>query len=536
MADTESRTPAATSAPVQIRPRSHGSTPRGLGLVPSSSFTEGRFGRMFRDVPVYEHDTRQLDALAKSMIAPIDLRDTTPVVAGAVDEDENPVIPAGFTYLGQFIDHDITFDPASSLQRQNDPDALHDFRTPRFDLDSVYGRGPADQPYLYQSDGVRMLLGRDVDGGPGGAANGPDLPRNSLGRALTGDPRNDENLIVSQLQSLFLRFHNALAEQVAAAGLTGADLFKETQRLVRWHYQWVVVHDFLGRVVDGAGGGATLSHSVVDDVLRTDVYGTSGGDVRRTRARLEFYAPKVDPFMPVEFSVAAYRFGHSMVRPSYFINDVVKAARNNARLPIFSASTGPLDNLNGFRPLPDRWGIQWKYFYDVGGAGAEPPQRSYKIDTQLVNPLGALPAAPDMPSLALRNLIRGARLALPSGQTVARAMGITPLTDSQLGIDTVAPDYKGDSPLWHYILKEAEVLAEGHHLGPVGGRIVCETLVGLLAGDPLSYLRVEPGWQPELAVNGQFGMAELVAFTEGSTVAPTGPRAPAMAGSGRETS
>ncbi|MDX6211555.1 MAG: hypothetical protein QOF82_642 [Frankiales bacterium] len=535
MADNEIRiTPTTTSAAAEVRPRSHGSFPRGLGLVPSSSFTEGRFGRMFRDVPVYEHDMRQLGALAESMIAPIDLKDTEPVVPGAEDEDENPVIPAGFTYLGQFIDHDITFDPASSLQRQNDPDGLHDYRTPRFDLDSVYGRGPADQPYLYQSDGVRMLLGRDLDGGAGRPANGPDLPRNSLGRALTGDPRNDENLIVSQLQSLFLRFHNTMADRLADTGLTGADLFRETQRQVRWHYQWVVVHDFLGRVVDGSDGVAGRTRGVVDDVLRTDVYRTSDGDVRRTRARLEFYAPRVDPFMPVEFSVAAYRFGHSMVRPSYFINDVVKAGRNNARIPLFSLSTGPLDNLNGFRPLPDQWGIQWKYFYDI--SSAEPAQRSYKIDTQLANPLGALPAAPDMPSLALRNLTRGVRLGLPSGQTIARAMGITPLTDAQLGIDTIAPDYAGDSPLWHYILKEAEVLCGAQHLGPVGGRIVCETLVGLLAGDPLSYLRVEPGWQPELAVNGRFGMAELVAFTEAKVLPTSAPRTPAMAGRGRETS
>src|SRR2546428_1368524 len=127
---------------------------------------------------------------------------------------DNPGISAGFTYLGQFIDHDLTFDPASSLQKQDDPDALVDFRTPRFDLDNVYGRGPDDQPYLYQDDGVRMLLGRPLTGN----ADDPktrDVPRNSPAagpkRALIGDPRNDENVIVSQLQATFLRFHNRVA-------------------------------------------------------------------------------------------------------------------------------------------------------------------------------------------------------------------------------------------------------------------------------------------------------------------------------------
>ena len=382
MARNDPATPMTSPKPAQVRPGSHGSTPRGLDLVPSSTFTEGRFGRMFRDVPVYEHDPRQLSALAKSMIAPIDLKDTEPVDPTEEDEDENPVIPAGFTYLGQFIDHDITFDPASSLQRQNDPDALHDFRTPRFDLDSVYGRGPDDQPYLYQADRVRMLLGENVGSGTSDPANGPDLPRNSLGRALTGDPRNDENLIVSQLQCLFLRFHNKMADRVAATGLTGADLFRETQRLVRWHYQWVVVNDFLRRVVDGDHGDRSTSHGASwtscapRPTGRAPVRRTSPGPTRPSR-------PGRQPFMPVEFSVAAYRFGHSMVRPSYFINDVVKARqaqRAGADLPLAAGRWTTSTASDRCQPSGASSGST------STTSKLSPPQRSYKIDTQLGKP------------------------------------------------------------------------------------------------------------------------------------------------------
>lgn len=141
------------------------------------------------------------------------------------------------------------------------------------------------------------------------------------------------------------------------------------------------------------------------------------------------------------------------------------------------------------------------------------PQRSYKIDTRLTAPLGVLPDHPDLANLARRNLLRGLRLGLPSGQNVARAMGISPLSDADLGLgERGAPDFNGDAPLWFYVLREAELLAGAQHLGPVGGRIVAEILVGLLAGDPMSWLNVEPNWQPPLAQNGRFGMPELIRF------------------------
>jgi hypothetical protein len=502
---------AGPEATTSTGPPGHGkSSTRGLEATASSPLAQGRFGRMFRNLPVFAppDDRRalaELRRLAERIVQPKE--DDKPL--DAADEDQNPDIPAGYTYLGQFIDHDVTFDPVSTLQRQNDPDALVDFRTPRFDLDNVYGRGPADQPYLYDpADSAKLVLGRAVAQG----LDAHDLPR--FGRiALIGDPRNDENLIVSQLQQVFLRFHNAVVDDVRRRGFSGDDVFKEAQRVVRWHYQWIVVNDFLrGRVV---------GPQIVDDILRPDppAAGPRARAASFLRAHLRFYRWQQEPYMPVEFSVAAYRFGHSMVRPSYFINDFLRQATGGRRFPIFSGNTRPdnLENLNGFRPLPDDWGFQWKYFFPGLTRERHLPQPSYRIDDELAFPLGRLndpPPLPGLVSLAQRNLLRGLRLGLPSGQTVARAMGIPPLSARELDLDGVAPSFAADAPLWYYILRESSLRSDGRRLGPVGGRIVAEVLIGLLAGDPLSYLRVAPGWRPELrgARRGDFTISDLIRF------------------------
>jgi hypothetical protein len=347
---------------------------------------------MFRHLPVFEHEdpVPKLTALAERMIA------------GAGPPPDNPDIPSGYTYLGQFIDHDITFDPVSSLGRQNDPDALHNFRTPRYDLDSVYGRGPADQPYLYEKTGhiTRMKLGEDVGVVPGQTSGaGPDLPRNEprqrdgqdvfFGRALIGDPRNDENLLVSQLHLTMLQFHNKVIEHVAATTpLEHDNLFKEAQRLVRWHYQWVVVNDFVRRVAGDA---------VVDDILRTEtmVVGGGGQQISLVRPRFQFYNPSYDAFIPVEFAVAAYRFGHSMIRGRYHINTFVRDARGDqGPIPIFGPERPPdeLKNLNGFRRLPPQWAVEWKFLFELPGADVQ-PQPSLLIDAQPAGPL-ATPGGP----------------------------------------------------------------------------------------------------------------------------------------------
>ena len=312
-------------------------------------------------------------------------------------EGNNPRIPAAYTYLGQFIDHDITFDPASSLQKRNDPDALHNFRTPAFDLDSVYGRGPDDQPYMFDGSG-RFLIGR------GQGAGELDLPRNDPAdlvddpsrdlarRALIGDPRNDENVLVSQLHLTMLLFHNKVMDHLDGLGGNGtvprlealrarlagrdaAERFAAVQQVVRWHYQWVVVHDFLRRIV----GDETFDAVFPVDERR-------GPTVRRPD--LEHYDPRYSAFMPVEFSVAAYRFGHSMIRNRYRLNTLVPP--EGVTLTIFSHDADPasperLTHLGGFRQLPPFWPIEWRFFVDVGDAAPAPPfiQASRRIDTNL---------------------------------------------------------------------------------------------------------------------------------------------------------
>jgi hypothetical protein len=523
----------------------HGTQLRGLSRAARSSIGEGRFGRLFRWLPEAQFDEDLLFALARTMVQrefegkkkgeALDLP-----ITELEPEDENPTIPAGWTYFGQFLDHDITFDPIPIQMAHNDVDALHDFRTPKLDLDSVYGGGPELQPYLYEADGVHLLLGNPVGNASG--VDAFDLPRNSARRprALIGDKRNDENLIVNQLHCAFIRFHNAVVDRLT--GTVAPDkLFDEAHRMVRWHYQWVVLREFLPLIVG--------------EKMAADVRGDATG-----YPKLHIFKSKTsDAFMPVEFSVAAYRYGHSMIRPSYSLNTTVLgptgAAQKFDRVPVFSADdvqTKPLANLNGFRPLPQFWGIDWSFYFEglskpkngpsILTAKLKIPQPSYRIDTILVDPLAALPEFADKPApmqmLAFRNLLRGSRMGLPSGQDVARLLGVKEskiLSDAVLFENRGAPfkpgedraallahksgTFKGRAPLWYYILKEAELTKRagvkdpeggGHHLGPVGGQIVAEVLTGLVWHDKTSYLRMAPGWQPSLGKGGEFGMADLL--------------------------
>ncbi|MCC8396223.1 heme peroxidase family protein [Paraburkholderia sp. MMS20-SJTR3] len=569
-----------------------------MTYVSRSSLEEGRFGRMFRWLPRETYKKEDLLRLAKIMIQketvvfvgdadfPKDVRlsaDYQPPTEGpnvavpfprpqpdtgelfdtafgeSEPDDENPVIPAGYTYFGQFIDHDLTFDPNSSLQKLNDPEALEDFRTPRFDLDSLYGRGPDDQPYLYQDapdrgGGIRFRLGR--------TSNNQDRPgelqRNVDGRALIGDPRNDENAIICQLQAVFLNFHNKVIDTLETARPQFKQdhhaCFLEAQRIVRWHYQYIVLNDYLKRVVG-------------EKTWRIVFQGSGNA---RPHPHLKFYLPKHGrSYMPVEFSVAAFRFGHSMVRPSYALrpgdSNVGGGGKGKPfarekfnRIPLFfrldknegaetSAATstetdsGPVRDLHGFGPLPDDWEIDWNMFFAeaalptmhanggdelqvVGQDTGHFTQPGYRIDTKLVDPLALLPPsvaksgnAPDgIPVLAYRNLLRGSQFELPSGQSVARALEADVMTEEKLWGD-VKDDVLADpnknpfayrAPLWYYILKEAETSNTrndpgplrdsrgGHCLGEVGGRIVAEVIVGIALNDHTSYLYQDVNWTP----------------------------------------
>jgi len=439
---------------------------------------------MFRHLPAFAPDDDVLRKLADSM-GPFPQFPGTPAptvaAAAGLQPGENPDIPAGYTYVGQFVDHDITFDPTSVLQRRNDPDAVVNFRTPRFDLDSVYGSGPADQPFLYdQTDPCKLLVGRNR----GRGQERDDLPRNPQGRALLGDPRNDVHVIVSQLTFAVLRFHNAIVDRLRDQSFPEGGVFVEAQRLTRWHYQWMVVEDYLRRTVG------------TDALRRVLVIDPSGG---ARRAELSYFTWKREPFMPVEFSAAAFRFGHSQVRATYVLNPDLDP--KHIMLPTLNPD--PMEHLGGFRPLPKGWKISWDLYFTIGESS---PQLSRRIDSKIVGPFGQLPPAldPERRPMALLDLLRGKALGLPSGEAVAAAMGTS---RSDLGL-------AGPTPLWYYLLREAEIDSGGLRLGPTGATIVAEVLVGLLAADPSSYLRAAPDWTPELpsAVPGDFTIVDLLRF------------------------
>ena len=363
---------------------------------------------------------------------------------------------------------------------------MTNFRTARYDLDAVYGRGPVTDPHLYDpTDRDKLRVVRNANGVD-------DVPRQTNGRAIIADPRNDQQLIIVQLHLAFMKFHNQLVDHMRAQGVPAAMVFEEARRLTRWHYQWVVIHEFLPRVV---------GQRMVDQILEER-------DTQPTKVKLAFYKPKNPqrPMLPVEFAAAAYRFGHSITRPRYTISGTV------SKVPLFEAM--PTDNnLNGSRPLPTRLQVEWQRFF--GDFPTARPVR--KLDAKLAAPLFTLPRSvtPDdnpLTLLAVRNLLRGKKLGLPSGQQVARAMGSTVLANTELGLTDLG--WNGEAPLWFYVLKEAELLEGTRQLGPVGGRIVAEVLVGLLERDKTSYLTAKPTFTPSLpaAQAGQFTMVDLLHF------------------------
>jgi hypothetical protein len=418
-------------------------------------------------------------------------------------------VPAGFTYVGQFVDHDITLDVSSSIDVATDANTINNMRSPALDLDSVYGRGPALDPFLYEfpsagpSSAIKLKLGGNTNlgpGGPAGSSGNPgdmrtqidfDLPRvPGTNTAILGDPRNDENLIVSQFHHMMLRFHNAVVDLLILAAFTG-DIFVEAKKIVTHHYQWAVVHDFLPRICGGAAVASAMA-SVVAPI---------GSGFR----------------MPVEFAVAAYRFGHSMIRDDYWVNfnfpnaslGQVFAFSRNPQLPVFS-----------------NWVVDMNAFFDTG-VPVPVNNKARKIDSALAPGLETLPGFTGlMAVLATRNLRRGLALGLPSGQALATWFGIPPLTTAQLTSGLPANEVAvleasggvllAKTPLWYYVLREAAVLGGGDQLGPVGAKIVGDTFVRILKRDKESYLNIvgSSGFTPMLPskVPGDFTFADLAVF------------------------
>jgi Animal haem peroxidase len=468
----------------------HGVELRGMYLTSKDRLAEGRFGTMFKRLPAFAPPDDLLEGLARTMV-----EDQT------IPDDQNlntsPRLFAGFTFIGQFIDHDITFDTTPLDQQQADPDARVNFRTPRYDLDSIYGLGPAYEPAFYDpADPDKLLLATNVNGVE-------DVPRDGQGRALIPEHRNDENLIIVQLHKAFIRFHNRLVDYARSQGMRREWVFETARRLTRWHYQWAVIHDFLPRFVgdDLVGVNGTVLREVAGKppVINLAYYKPTNRDGR--------------PFMPIEFAVAAYRFGHSIIRPFYVIN---QTTLDRGGVPIFGPDGG--FNLNGGRPIPSDLVMEWKNILPVDPNF--PARKPRKIDTKLSLPLTNLPGSvvppPDPTThLAVRNTLRGKRVGLSSGQQVAKAMRINALSNATLGLSS-DPRWGGEAPLWFYILRESEMPPYNtERLGAVGGRIMAEVLVGLLQRDPNSYLYLDAAWKPAPPIapaTGQFTFVDLLRY------------------------
>jgi hypothetical protein len=438
-------------------------------------------------------------------------------------------VPAGYTYLGQFIDHDLTFDKTTvMLGAFMTPAQLIQGRSPSLDLDSLYGAGPQDpmSAQFYEADGLHLKMGATVTAGDAGRPK-TDLPRAGTGpnnaakrKAVIPDPRNDENLAVAQTHLAMIRFHNRVVDTLPAS-VPAAQKFTTARDIVVRHYQWMIRTDFLPRLV---------KKKPLDDVFKNG------------RKAFEVGVNPTDvPTMPIEFSVAAYRLGHSMIRPAYNWNKNFEAGGGTLEfLFIFSGLSGDLGaNLK----LPANWIADFRRLYDFGEAGrqdlvvpAAKFNRAMRIDTKLANPLQQLPqqtiGPPNVPAtdptrdLAFRNLTRARMVRLATGQqmlTFLKRKGIVMngLTKAQIrdgsggvALDTLTATQRDallkNTPLWFYILREAEL--NNGKLRGVGGRIVAETFHRAMEGSTSSIVR-DPTWRPSLGPdNKTFRMVDLLLF------------------------
>jgi hypothetical protein len=429
-------------------------------------------------------------------------------------------IPAGFTYLGQFTDHDLTFDKTSVMLGENiSPALLLQARSPSLDLDSLYGAGPTDpaSAKFYQADGLRLKLGTTLAAEGITAKGGFDLPRGAgttvaaKRKAIIPDPRNDENLAVAQTHLAFIRFHNQVVTSLPSS-VPVSSRFATAREIVTKHYQWMLRTDYLPRI---------CAAGVLNDVFNNG------------RKAFEVGATPTDvPTMPIEFSVAAFRLGHSMIRREYNWNRIFDFGSGS--LDLLFTFSGHSGDLGGGPRLPSTWIADFRRLYDFAEAGradltvpAAKSNKAMRIDTRLVTALQQLPGFPVAESnLAFRNLTRARMVRLATGQQMAvflrnHGVTVTTLTRAQIrdGLNGVQLDgltqLQRDSllkntPLWFYILREAEL--NGGKLKGVGARIVAETFHRAMEGSSVSIVR-DPTWRPTLGPDSNtFRMVDLLLF------------------------
>ncbi len=491
---------------------------------------EFRYGRMFK-LPALPSGNEALKALGAAIQN--NIPDNEEVSVSGMDVNSPATIgtsriPAGYVYLGQFINHDITFDQTAGI-----PDSDLTFeqikrgRTPSLDLESLYGMGPLSKSsrHLYEDDCIRFKIGKTTPTVLGNATTefDNDLPRYDLNsgkprEALIADRRNDRNLALAQVHLAFLKFHNAVVDHLEKDGLTGPELFYAARKMVIQHYQYIVLHDFLRNVLD---------HNVLDNVLDE---------------KPKYFEQRDESSLPVEFAFAAFRFGHSMVSEKYQWNSLFKIEGDkpeddkSARLHQLFIFSGLGGNMKRAPTLPSNWVIDWTRFFNFGSieefVNNPKTNKARKIGPSVSSRMNSLPGFPKSPkvesgSLAILDLMMGPLLGLPTGQAIANKIGAESLKADEIanGNDVETKtliDYKfhEHTPLWYYILKEAEVKNKGEYLGEVGSRIVAETIYRLIEASEFSILK-EDGWKPSLGRRQpEFGMVDLFEFV--NDYKPTG--------------
>ncbi|HEY0407798.1 MAG TPA: heme peroxidase family protein [Pyrinomonadaceae bacterium] len=498
-----------------LHPSTPASNPLAAGQPAVNEKRDFKFGRMFDKLSAGSRRTaeeQQAEALALVELgAAMNQQDVNL-------KDDDSSIPSGYTYLGQFIAHEITFDQTNVKENFptatiDDIKAIEQGRSPSIDLDALYGLGPEDKESRksYEADGVRLKVGDTLPSDGYGQILQNDLRRSlandeSLGQALIPDPRNDENLLVAQTHVALIKFHNKVVEKIQEQerGLSASKLFERAQECVIKHFQWIVLHDFLPRIIDEAK---------LNDAIN---------------AESAIFSDAKEMFMPVEFSGAAFRFGHSMVRNSYELN-MLHNSDGSGKVSI--KEFFELTNFSGGHKaaLENQWVVDWRHFYDFGGveevAGNPKLNLAKRIDTAFnlnIEGLSNYPHPQDKSyrPLPVRNLIRGHALGLPSGQAVAdymlRSGHAVKLITKEILLDSPHAavlskhGFAERTPLWYYILKEAEQNG-GSRLGDVGSFIVAQTFAGILRNSVISILR-DKDWRPSLPAHqpGDFAMIDLL--------------------------
>ena len=378
------------------------------------------------------------------------------------DPKTSHCITNGLAIFSQFLAHDVTFEVTSKFKNGQPSGQLLNERTINFDLDCVYGQ--RNQTFYYdETDKDKLLLGKHY------REHGQewyDLQRNAQQIAIIPDGRNDENIIVSRFQVLMIQFHNRMVDYVREKGET-EQVFEKARKLVLWHYHWLIVHEYLKKMLDPA-----IFQSITEEGC------------------LFYTEPHA---LPLEFSGAAFRVGHSQSLDKLRINDYTEKG---------------LFELGAFTEMDEY--IDWRYLFDFGDGKV---QFAKSLDIRIAEAFHDIPFINEqdsfLRSLPFRNMMRSLTYGLASGEDIACRLGFEPIEvdeSQQLGLP--------GTPLWYYILKEAELLTGGEHLGPVGSTILGECFFTILLHDDWSYLKVYPKWKPSIGQHGQFNFVDLVAFVE----------------------